>query len=145
MAIEYVVAKNPAGVAILIIVLLVFLITKFTAFLVNGFLCYAILWVVPVFCFLAWFGAVLEQPDGAFGILVFGTIWLYFFLLIFWLIGSWLGEIWINGAPAYDQQSNTLLGVVRNSGNVLPEIGKVSLALLVAWFVGAVIGNQKSN
>ena len=87
----------------------------------------------------------MEQPDGAFGILVFGTIWLYFFLLIFWLIGSWLGEIWINGAPAYDQQSNTLLGVVRNSGNVLPEIGKVSLALLVAWFVGAVIGNQKSN
>ena len=163
MALEHVVARNPVGwilfflfIAITQVLLaILFVILYIVAHLtfLNGFLCYVILWAIPLSCLLVAssfptrlpgiipeFSRDIKEDSAEFaGLAVASFASFYIVLLIFWLTASLMIHVSPTDANVIAQGGDTIHDVIRNSRNVFPPFLIISLV----WFVLLLLGSFK--
>ena len=145
----------PPGILGIFLFIFFFLTFYLPSLLVNEFLCYAILWIVPLLCLLSlptmMFPSVVSESDEE--VVDFmslslvpvglGIIWFYFFKLIFWLIGTYLANSFFYSNDSDEavgaQKGEIVLDVVRTSENLFPSIQIIFLALVISWVIVAII------
>ena len=143
MAFEYVVARNPLGWLILAFIAAYILLAHILAFFVNGILCGAILWLVPVICLLGWFVGVMEDPwdSEAAPLLFIGFIWWCLFTSLFSIIAWILGGF--ESDNLFAQETDTLLGLVNSSINLVESGWEILVFIVILWFAISVIQDSR--